>query len=127
MKSHEAHIREIANDPLIRDYHDRGMLKWQGMYLSEQTTMLKQMKEKDCHVVYRYEPMKTRDIMDLLYFAFAHTKPILAQVGEIDLGWNQQDYIIGIVNGFDEEKVFIDNKSYEIEEIEYVEMYKKIR
>ncbi|MBS7576541.1 MULTISPECIES: hypothetical protein [unclassified Enterococcus] len=101
------------------------MRKWQGMYLSEQTTMLKQMEEKDNHVVYRYEPMETRDMMDLLYFAFSHNKVVLAQVGEIDLGWNQQEYIIGSVNGFDEGKVFIDNKPYEIEEIEYIEIYKK--
>lgn len=125
MKSHEEHIREIASDPLIRDYHDRGMMKWQGMFLSEHTTALNQEKAIDNHIVYRHEAMPMNDIVDLLYFAFAHTKVVLVQVGEIDLGWNQKDYVIGIVNGFDEKNVFIDNKSYAIEEIEYVEIYKK--
>lgn len=65
-----------------------------------------------------------KDIINLLYFAFVHIKVVLVQVGGIDLRWNQQDYIIGTVNGFDEGDVFIDDKSYDIE---YVEIYKKTR
>lgn len=125
MKSHEEHIREIASDPLIRDYHDRGMMKWQGMFLSEHTTALKQEEAAANQVVYRHEQMEINKKTELLYFAFSHVKVVLVQVGEINLGWNQQERVIGIVNGFDEGNVFIDGKPYDIDEIEYVEIYKK--
>lgn len=35
----------VVNYFFEHDYHDRGMLKWQGFYLSDHTAALKEMKK----------------------------------------------------------------------------------
>ena len=37
---------DVVNNFFEHDYHDRGMVKWQGFYLSDHTAALKKMAKE---------------------------------------------------------------------------------
>lgn len=117
-------IEEIASDPLIRDYVDRGMMKWQGMYLSEHTTALADERYKDDFRLKKHNPMTKQKIYKLLEFAFMKRKKISIQINFKDVDGNIFNYIEGRIVGFGDYSVWLDNKeSVSIEEIEYIKLY----
>lgn len=117
-------IKKMAKDPLISDYYDRGMLKWQGMYLSEHTAALKEIETKATTQLFRHPPMHTNTIMKILMQAYMQAREVTIQRGFVDLDKHQELYIIGKINGFNDSSVIINQKEIAIEEIEFVNVSK---
>lgn len=116
-------IEAIANDPLIRDYQDRGMMKWQGMFLSEHTTALQIDQVLANDVVFKHPALSEREIYERLNFAFTKNKSISIQVGIKDIDGKLQNYVTGKIKGFGDEAVWLTtHQKVLIEEIEYIEI-----
>jgi len=89
------------------DYVDRGMLKWQGYYLSDHTSALNKEHAKAKHVV-RTRPQQSQvTIGQLLAEAFAASIPIGIQLNERDTNGQLQDDRLGILRGYTDTAIVI--------------------
>ena len=62
-----------------KEYVDRGMVKWQGMYLSEQTEQLKEIERKRNNPIKPKTEMTTEEIDNVLKEAQLHNRPVSIQ------------------------------------------------
>ncbi|WP_125545059.1 hypothetical protein [Levilactobacillus lindianensis] len=105
MHLHHVDNDRLANDFFQRDYHDRGMLKWGGFYLSDHTSALAKM-----HAAERVEALRPQQAQDevsrRLASAWRHKRPVHLQLNVWDA--NQVAATIdGQVAGVDEDQIVI--------------------
>ncbi|WP_413627769.1 hypothetical protein R4B61_00830 [Fructilactobacillus vespulae] len=66
------------------DYHDRGMMKWQGFYLSDHTVAIAKQEKQTKHVV-KVKPQQTViEIKKNLVRAFEKQQSVIIQLNELD-------------------------------------------
>ncbi|MFT8457857.1 MAG: hypothetical protein ABF804_02720 [Liquorilactobacillus ghanensis] len=87
-------------------YHDRGMLKWQGFFLSDHTTALTKNKQTETPI-YRKQQSLT-SITSLLIISWQKSQALKIQLNRIDTDQNVEEYQ-GVVHGFNEKYVFLGN------------------
>lgn len=123
MLNGHAHKRELKGRPQIlnddfnmglvdeffrHEYHDRGMQKWMGFYLSDHTAAIKQQQSTETATLTR--KLRTQQsetvIGELLAQAYATHKPVSIQLNELDGGIPQPD-IVGIVSGYIDNEIVI--------------------
>lgn len=108
-------------------YKDRGILKWQGMILADQTDALKNM-ESEATVIAGKEEMSEVEISQVLHRAFASGYPIAIQANIIRNGSFYKD-VICKVTGYGGNKIHLRLKDgrltscslYEIRNIEMLD------
>lgn len=105
-----------------KEYVDRGIIKWNGMYLSEHT---EQMYNEQAAVKNRPTQklqMTTEQIQLILVDAFQGSLVIAIQKEERNLDGDYLPDIFGHIIGFDERGLFIDQKKVDFDEIRHVEI-----
>lgn len=105
MYLHHVDNDRLANTFFQRDYHDRGMLKWGGFYLSDHTSALTKM-----YAAEQVEPLQTRQTQDevsrRLATAWRRKKSVHLQLNVWDA--NQVAVTVdGQVAGVDEDQIVI--------------------
>lgn len=105
-------------------YEDRGMLKWMtGFFLSDHTAaMQKDIKER-YRVNEQKREMDGEEIEHVLNKARVKNLPVAIQLNNLNTELQYYDDIIGMVKGFDELGIYIDDKNVLYDEIRNVELY----
>lgn len=120
---HKAKDESVAENFFKYDYHDRGMKKWGGFYLSDHTAALKKAAT-DATPVERKSWQPQNYIREQLARAFAMKYPVAIQLATVDENGLLKADIVGQVKGYDGETVYIGETSVIIEEIRNIEVYK---
>jgi hypothetical protein len=73
----------IAEQFLKNKYHDRGMLKWQGFFLSDHTSAIK--KEVNSPIPKKKAEMSQTEISECLSEAWKYGKTVILQLNQVDI------------------------------------------
>lgn len=124
MDDAEQEAFQIAKHYFENDYHDRGMVKWNGYYLSDHTQnvaeytadRLERRSQK------AMPEMSLEEISRILFEAYS--KHLQVQVQERSRAANGivPPIIIGFVNGFDEESVYIAQRAINLNSLLWCEL-----
>ncbi|WP_419154755.1 hypothetical protein [Weissella minor] len=103
------------------DYKDRGMVKWQGFYLSDHTEDVKRYSDESKRLdSLTIKPQMTEsDISDILFQSYTKKSLIKIQLNQINEESKVSDNITGIVKGFNENKVYVGDTVVEFEMINW--------
>ncbi|RRG08074.1 MAG: hypothetical protein DUD32_11110 [Lactobacillus sp.] len=116
---------ETAQRFFKNDYEDRGMLKWQGFFLSDHTSTIK--KDKKASVAEPMKPQQTnQEMMDTLFRALEYKYQVHIQLQELQHGETVVS-IEGLVMQLDDGRVLVrvddkGNYQWNIAKIRNVEM-----
>ncbi|MBL1229009.1 hypothetical protein IW492_07150 [Enterococcus sp. BWB1-3] len=110
------------NDSYFREYQDRGIQKWQGMYLSEHTAEMEKEQKREQRVILPKKAMSENEIQELLAFAYQNQQIVAIQLEMKDLENNYFSDITGIIKGFDELGFFVDDTKVHYDEIRNIEL-----
>jgi hypothetical protein len=107
---------------LIKNYHDRGKVKWQGMYLSEHTSAIAKDRAKRSEKYEKKERMNEIEIGASLFYAYANHCLVSIQLDEYDTEGRILPDIQGIVSGTIDEGILINGQKIELEKIRHIEL-----
>lgn len=98
-------IKEKEAEDFFKNYYqDRGMLKWQGFFLSDHTAALskkERLKKSSCR------PQQTLPmIIELLIRSWQSRKDIVIQLNQIDTDQKITEFQ-GVIQCFDEKQVYL--------------------
>lgn len=112
-------------DDFFRNYHDRGMVKWAGFYLSDHVLKMHKKSKADAYVEVKKAEMSPEEVSKVLLKAFGESRIVSVQMRilnkEGELFWSFQGHVLGV----DEDNVMIADHIVEIEEINYIEIIDK--
>ena len=106
----------------FKNYQDRGMKKWQGFMLSDHIATLNRDKEEKSKVYTEKETMSEIEISQVLLQAFANNKVVSVQLKEKTLDKKIQPDIVGLVKGYDQDKIIIGDNKIELSNINHIEI-----
>lgn len=118
-------MKKNLNDTVnnfFKNYQDRGMKKWQGFMLSDHIAALNKDKEEKVKVYTEKDTMSEIEASQVLLQAFANHKTVSVQIKEKTLDKKIQPDIIGIVKGYEEDKIIIGNSQVELNNINHIEI-----
>ena len=104
-------------------YEDRGMLKWIGFYLSDQTAAINKDVKERSKVNPKKEQLTGEEIERILNEARIKSKPVAIQLNNLDSDAQFDDDVTGMIRGYDSLGIYIDNKRVLYDEIRNVEFY----
>lgn len=113
----------MVNNFFEHDYHDRGMMKWQGFYLSDHTAALhKQMAKKQRH----YQPKSQQTlatITNILALAYQRHRLIKLQLNQVDINDSQIPDFTAHVLGYHANRIVLDHQQLILlDDIRHVEL-----
>ena len=106
----------------FKNYQDRGMKKWQGFMLSDHIATLNRDKEEKAKVYSKKDTMSETEISQVLLQAFANNKVVSVQLKEKTLDKKIQPDIVGLVKGYEGDKIVIGDIEVELSNINNIEM-----
>ena len=106
----------------FKNYQDRGMKKWQGFMLSDHIATLNRDKKEKAKVYTEKETMSEVEISQVLLQAFANNKVVSVQLKEKTLDKKIQPDIVGLVKGYDQDKIIIGDKKIELSNINNIQL-----
>ena len=106
----------------FKNYQDRGMKKWQGFMLSDHIAALNRDKENSAKVYSEKEAMSEIEISQVLLQAFANNKVVAVQLKEKTLDKKIQPDIVGLVKGYEGDKIVIGDTEVELSNINNIEI-----
>lgn len=97
------------------DYIDRGMIKWQGFYLSDHTSALNAEHETKDKILQRkvLPQMTVKEITDVINKAIVKNKTVKIQTNNCDSNGIFEIPVIGEINGYEEDDLYV-NDSYRV-------------
>lgn len=117
----ENNFDDVVNN-FFKNYQDRGMKKWQGFMLSDHIATLNRDKEEKAKVYSEKDTMSEADISQVLLQAFANNKIVSVQLKEKTLDKKIQPDIVGLVKGYDGDKIIIGDNEIELNNINHIEI-----
>lgn len=100
------------------EYVDRGIVKWQGYFLSDHTSALKHLHSKVLEISKtQLEQQAIITIQRRLIVANESNTPVLVQFNQIDGATGQLLIVIGTVTGVRADECQIEDQSYELTDI----------
>lgn len=114
-------FNDIVNN-FFKNYQDRGMKKWQGFMLSDHIATLNRDKEEKARVYTEKDTMSEVEISQVLLQAFANNKIVSVQLKEKTLDKKIQPDIVGLVKGYDGDKIIIGDNEIELNNINHIEI-----
>ena len=106
----------------FKNYQDRGMKKWQGFMLSDHIATLNRDKEEKAKVYAEKDTMSETEVSQVLLQAFANNKVVAIQLKEKTLDKKIQPDIVGLVKGYDEDRIVIGDTEVELSNINNIEI-----
>lgn len=101
-------------------YQDRGIVKYNGFFLSEHTTSLNNEQKETGKIIKGKEQMSETLIFEIIDFAIFKSKRISIQLNMKDIEGNFLEDIEGFVNGYDEENIYLDDIKVPLMQIRHV-------
>ena len=106
----------------FKNYQDRGMKKWQGFMLSDHIATINRDKEEKAKIYTEKDNMSETEISQVLLRAFANNKVVSVQLKEKTLDKKIQPDIIGLVKGYEGDKIVIGDNKVELSDINHIEI-----
>ena len=106
----------------FKNYQDRGMKKWKGFMLSDHIVELNKDKEEQAKVYSEKDTMSEVEISQVLLQAFANNKVVAVQFKEKTLDKKIQPDIVGLVKGYNGDKIVISDVEVELSNINHIEI-----
>lgn len=113
---------KIVDNFFKNDYYDRGMVKWQGFYLSDHTAALNKedaaLKQK-----FQYRPQQTLEtITTILAAAYSRQHEVTIQLNQLDCNHINMPVITTLIHGYNANDIVIDSKKFiQIDDIRNIE------
>ena len=104
-------------------YEDRGMLKWIGFYLSDQTAAINKDVKERSKVNKQKEQLDGEEIERVLNEARIKNKPVAVQLNNLNSDAQYADDVTGMIRGYDSLGIYIDSKRVLYDEIRNVEFF----
>lgn len=103
----------------LHEYHDRGMLKWQGFYLSDHTSALKKKtKQEEIKNKRKLSPaMELNDISAKLLDAYCNNLRVEIELKEYDQNHVTKPFIKGLVKGYYQDRIKIGDEIIKLSNI----------
>lgn len=108
-------------------YHDRGMKKWAGFFLSEQTAEQEKIQKGLAHANSQKAQMSEQEIGEVLQTARIKNKSVAIQIEAIDNEGNYYDDIIGSLKGADSLGFYVGNEKVHYDEIRNIELVDHVK
>ncbi|MFL2029863.1 hypothetical protein [Loigolactobacillus zhaoyuanensis] len=109
---HKTTDDQLATDFFKHHYHDRGMKKWGGFYLSDHTSALKKMRATEvAEAALPTQPLAM--ISQKLFGAWQHKQVVHLQLNQLEAG-EQVVAVTGIVVGMADNEIGIQNEDQKI-------------
>ncbi|GMM20000.1 hypothetical protein LAYK6_12140 [Lactobacillus amylovorus subsp. amylovorus] len=108
-------------EEFFRNYQDRGMKKWAGFYLSDQTAKINQEQRRRDTVYVKKKPMIQKDIRAMLMQSFGEHRKVSVQLKELSVDSDVKADIVGFVEGYQEDTANISRNLVLIEDINHIE------
>ncbi len=108
------------NEHFFDNYHDRGMKKWAGFYLSEHTAIMEKLKLTEIQTIPQKEPQSPEIISQLIETAILKDLPISIQKEEVDQEGHYKPDIAGKICGYDSLGIYVHNEKIEYENIRHI-------
>ena len=106
----------------FKTYQDRGMKKWQGFMLSDHIAAINRDKEEKAKVYTEKAAMSEIEISQVLLQAFANNKVVSVQLKEKTLDKKIQPDIVGLVKGYEGDKIVIGDTEIELSNINNIQI-----
>ncbi|MCX0290959.1 hypothetical protein NX781_03955 [Lactobacillus kullabergensis] len=114
-------FNDIVNN-FFKNYQDRGMKKWQGFMLSDHIATLNRDKEEKAKVYSEKGTMSETEVSEILLQAYANNKVVSVQLKEKTLDKKIQPDIVGLVKGYEDDKIIIGDNKVELSDINHIEI-----
>ena len=112
---------DVVNN-FFKNYQDRGMKKWQGFMLSDHIATLNRDKKEKARVYSEKDTMSETEISQVLLQAYANHKIVSVQLKEKTLDKKIQPDIVGLVKGYEGDKIVIGDNKVELSDINHIEI-----
>ena len=106
----------------FKNYQDRGMKKWQGFMLSDHIAALNKDKENNAKEYSEKFSMSETEVSQVLLQAFANNKSVSVQLKEKTLDKKIQPDIVGLLKGYEGDKIIIGDNKVELSDINHIEI-----
>ena len=106
----------------FKNYQDRGMKKWQGFMLSDHIAAINRKKEEKAKVYSEKDSMSEIEISQVLLQAFANNKVVAVQLKEKTIDKKIQPDIVGLIKGYNKDKIVIGDNEVELTDINNIEI-----
>ena len=116
----ENNFNDTVNN-FFKNYQDRGMKKWQGFMLSDHIAALNKDEENNAKEYSEKDSMSEVEISQVLLQAFANNKIVSVQLKEKTTDKKIQPDIVGLVKGYDEDKIIIGDNKIELSNINNIQ------
>lgn len=98
-------------------YEDRGMKKWAGFYLSEQTAMINQVNKESGRVNRQKALMNEKEISAVIERAVLKRSLVAVQLDMVDNEGKYYDDVVGFIQGFDGNELYVGDQAVFLDEI----------
>ncbi|MGO3733222.1 MAG: hypothetical protein ACTJHC_08585 [Vagococcus sp.] len=106
---------------ILDQYEDRKKLKWSGFHLSDHTAKLQQEKKETQFNWPEKEQLSFENIDAILYQAVLKNNPVAIQKNDINADGYHGPDTIGLIKGYDELGVYIEEELIPYNTIRHVE------
>lgn len=106
----------------FRTYHDRGMKKWQGFFLSDHTSTMRKERQLRAMTFPKKPEMTQEEISEVLLKAFSNHHQVSIQLKILDDNGLYQADTIGFVQGYDENTILVSNNAIELDSINHIDL-----
>ena len=93
------------------DFHDRGMKKWGGYFLSEHTAFLSKRFQQQRKRYPQKRQMTSTEIAEVIQRAIIKQKAVTIQLEEVDENGEYQEDVSGLIQGGDELGLYVGSQS----------------
>jgi hypothetical protein len=94
------------------DYHDRGMMKWQGFYLSDHTAALNQQNQQ-LNAVYVPRPQQSlSELTQVLADAYQSQQLVTIQLKTVDQNNHHLPDVTTLIRGYNANDIVIDSDCF---------------
>lgn len=109
----------LVNQFLKYDYHDRGMMKWQGFYLSDHTSVMDKTSKSQARELdeKHTESMNDEEIANTINDAIIKCYPVQIDKAERSIDGIVPSKIEGLISGWFGSQLIVNNEAILIEEI----------
>ena len=106
---------------LNEEYHDRGIKKWAGFYLSEHTAAQEKLTDERQKSNPQKQQLDPQEIALVVNEAILKNRSIAVQIEAVDQNGCYKDDIVGLVVGGDELGIYINDTKVDFDEIRNVQ------
>ena len=120
----EEDYRQVAKDYFEKYYVDRGMVKWNGYYLSDHTESAGKHSAEEAHKRNQVAmpEMTLEEVTAIIFKAYAQNIEIRIQERRKSKEGFNSGIVTGKVKGFDESLIYIGNYEFELDNILWCEI-----